>query len=34
MVEKMVILQINEYIDPKPGREYMHMIFMQKDRKV
>jgi len=26
--------QVSEYIDPKPGREYMHMIFVQKGRKV
>jgi hypothetical protein len=33
MVEKMVtgiLGQVSEYIDPKPGREYMHVIFVQK----
>ena len=24
--------QVSEYIDPKPGREYMHVIFVQKGR--
>jgi hypothetical protein len=27
--------QVSEYIDPKPGRKYMHVrIFVQKDRKM